>query len=261
MAILLITHDLGVVAEMADYVVVMYAGKVVEEGEVVALFENPQHPYTQGLLKSKPIINQRQDELYSIPGQVPNPLELAPSCYFHDRCAHCMDICRTTEPALKRGPANARRLLAGCTRRRSRMAELNQPLLEVNGLKKYFPIKSGLLGRTVGSVKAVDDISFTIKRGETFGLVGESGSGKSTVGRTILRLTDKTDGEVKFNGVDLYELPPQELRGCGRRCSSSSRIRTARSIRACASATRSARRCSTTASHRTRRFATGSWKC
>lgn len=101
MSILLITHDLGVVAEMADYVVVMYSGKVVEEGEVVQLFENPQHPYTRGLLKSKPIINQRKDELYSIPGQVPNPLELQDSCYFHDRCEHCMDICRTQVPVLK----------------------------------------------------------------------------------------------------------------------------------------------------------------
>ena len=113
MAILLITHDLGVVAEMADYVVVMYAGKVVEEGEVVALFENPKHPYTQGLLKSKPIISQRQDELYSIPGQVPNPLELRPSCYFHDRCAHCMDICRTTRARIEADGERAEsRLLA-----------------------------------------------------------------------------------------------------------------------------------------------------
>ncbi|RRJ63072.1 ABC transporter ATP-binding protein [Paenibacillus oralis] len=102
MAILLITHDLGVVAEMADYVVVMYAGKIVEEGEVTRLFESPKHPYTQGLLKSKPIMGQRQDELFSIPGQVPNLLELKPSCYFHDRCAHCMDVCRTKEPALGR---------------------------------------------------------------------------------------------------------------------------------------------------------------
>lgn len=78
MSILLITHDLGVVAEMADYVIVMYSGKIVEEGEVVELFNNPKHPYTKGLLKSKPVINQRQDELYSIPGQVPNPLELVP---------------------------------------------------------------------------------------------------------------------------------------------------------------------------------------
>ncbi|MDU7477755.1 MAG: ABC transporter ATP-binding protein [Paenibacillus macerans] len=102
MAILLITHDLGVVAEMADYVVVMYAGKIVEEGEVTRLFSSPKHPYTQGLLKSKPILGQRRDELFSIPGQVPNLLELTPSCYFHDRCAHCLDVCRTKEPVLER---------------------------------------------------------------------------------------------------------------------------------------------------------------
>ncbi|MBP1999867.1 oligopeptide/dipeptide ABC transporter ATP-binding protein [Paenibacillus shirakamiensis] len=101
MSILLITHDLGVVAEMADYVIVMYSGKVVEEGEVEALFNHPKHPYTQGLLKSKPVIHERQDELYSIPGQVPSPLELTPSCYFHDRCEHCMSICKAEEPALK----------------------------------------------------------------------------------------------------------------------------------------------------------------
>jgi peptide/nickel transport system ATP-binding protein len=101
MSLMLITHDLGVVAEMADYVIVMYAGKIVEEGEVVQLFNHPKHPYTQGLLKSKPVLNQRQKELYSIPGQVPNPLELTSSCYFHDRCGHCMDICRVKEPILK----------------------------------------------------------------------------------------------------------------------------------------------------------------
>jgi len=101
MSILLITHDLGVVAEMADYVVVMYSGKIVEEGEVVELFNNPRHPYTQGLLKSKPIINQRQDQLYSIPGQVPNPLSLTESCYFHDRCGQCMVICESKEPQLR----------------------------------------------------------------------------------------------------------------------------------------------------------------
>lgn len=101
MSILLITHDLGVVAEMADYVIVMYSGKIVEEGEVVQLFTQPKHPYTKGLLKSKPVLNQLQDELYSIPGQVPNPLELTESCYFHDRCEHCMAVCRTREPSLK----------------------------------------------------------------------------------------------------------------------------------------------------------------
>ncbi|KOY15412.1 ABC transporter ATP-binding protein [Paenibacillus xylanivorans] len=104
-SILMITHDLGVVAEMADYVVVMYAGKVVEEGEVVQLFESPKHPYTQGLLRSKPIINQRQDELYSIPGHVPDPLSLKDSCHFADRCEHCMSICTTQMPTLNQlGP-------------------------------------------------------------------------------------------------------------------------------------------------------------
>ncbi|MEC0107493.1 ABC transporter ATP-binding protein [Paenibacillus taichungensis] len=104
-SILMITHDLGVVAEMADYVVVMYAGKVVEEGKVVQLFESPKHPYTQGLLRSKPIINQRQDELYSIPGHVPDPLSLKDSCHFADRCEHCMSICNTQMPTLKQlGP-------------------------------------------------------------------------------------------------------------------------------------------------------------
>lgn len=89
---------------------------------------------------------------------------------------------------------------------------MSEALLEVNHLKKYFPITKGLLNHTVGQVKAVDDISISLQPGETFGLVGESGSGKSTVGRTILRLTDKTDGEIKFHGVDIHTLSPAEMR-------------------------------------------------
>lgn len=111
MSIMLITHDLGVVAEMADYVIVMYAGKIVEEGDVEELFERPKHPYTQGLLKSKPVIGQRAEELYSIPGQVPSPLELTESCYFHDRCESCIPICRTRQPKLSKVAAGH---LAAC---------------------------------------------------------------------------------------------------------------------------------------------------
>ncbi|MFC7678944.1 ABC transporter ATP-binding protein [Paenibacillus sp. GCM10028914] len=103
-SIMLITHDLGVVAEMADYVVVMYAGKVIEEAPVIELFQNPKHPYTKGLLKAKPIINQKQDRLYSIPGQVPNPIELGSNCHFHDRCEFCMNICVEKEPPLGLDP-------------------------------------------------------------------------------------------------------------------------------------------------------------
>ncbi|SMG09276.1 ABC transporter ATP-binding protein [Paenibacillus aquistagni] len=99
-AIMMITHDLGVVAEMADHVVVMYAGKVIEEAPVHELFNNPKHPYTQGLLKAKPVISNRQDRLYTIPGQVPNPVELGENCYFNDRCEHCMEICVQKQPDL-----------------------------------------------------------------------------------------------------------------------------------------------------------------
>ena len=100
-SILLITHDLGVVAEMADYVVVMYAGKVVEEGGVMEIFKNPSHPYTKGLLKSKPIITERKEELYSIPGQVPNPVGIPDSCYFSERCECCKPECKNTIPHLR----------------------------------------------------------------------------------------------------------------------------------------------------------------
>ncbi|HOJ08991.1 MAG TPA: ABC transporter ATP-binding protein [Clostridiales bacterium] len=100
MSIMLITHDLGVVAEVADYVIVMYAGKVVEEGPVLEIFKNPKHPYTIGLLKSKPQIDQTQGRLYSIPGNVPNPIGLPEMCYFAERCENCMEICKTTFPPL-----------------------------------------------------------------------------------------------------------------------------------------------------------------
>lgn len=100
-AVMLITHDLGVIAEMADYVVVMYAGKVVEEAPVIELFKKPMHPYTIGLLQSKPIINKDQQRLYSIPGQVPNPIGMPESCYFCERCDKVMDICRAKQPPIK----------------------------------------------------------------------------------------------------------------------------------------------------------------
>ncbi len=100
-SIMLITHDLGVVAEMADFVVVMYAGKIIEQGDVRSIFKNPKHPYTVGLLNSKPVVNQRKEVLYSIPGQVPNPIGMPDNCYFHERCSSCMEICTQKIPKLK----------------------------------------------------------------------------------------------------------------------------------------------------------------
>ena len=103
MSIMLITHDLGVVAEMADYVVVMYAGKIVEKGSVEDVFEHPTHPYTVGLMKSKPVIGKtdHNQKLYSIPGQVPNPINMPENCYFNERCEFCTEACRTQVPELK----------------------------------------------------------------------------------------------------------------------------------------------------------------
>lgn len=101
MSILFITHDLGVVAEMADYVIVMYAGKIIEKASVLELFKNPKHPYTKGLLKSKPIIGKREKRLYSIKGQVPSLSELKESCYFNDRCEQCIGICKEKFPVLR----------------------------------------------------------------------------------------------------------------------------------------------------------------
>lgn len=100
-SILLITHDLGVVAEMADYVIVMYAGKIVERGPVMEMYTNPQHPYTKGLLKAKPLIGERKESLFTIAGQVPNLAELSESCYFADRCEYRKDICLKKHPELK----------------------------------------------------------------------------------------------------------------------------------------------------------------
>jgi len=100
-SVLLITHDLGVVAEVADYVIVMYAGKIIEEAPVLELFENNMHPYTKGLLKAKPILGKRTERLHTIEGNVPNLSELKPSCYFSDRCTKCMEICKRKAPTLQ----------------------------------------------------------------------------------------------------------------------------------------------------------------
>lgn len=97
-SIMLITHDLGVIAEMADFVVVMYAGRVVERGTVDEIFKNPSHPYTIGLMNSKPAVGKKVDRLYSIPGKVPNPIDMPNYCYFYDRCDKRMDICKRKYP-------------------------------------------------------------------------------------------------------------------------------------------------------------------
>lgn len=205
---ILITHDLGVIAQMADRLAVMYAGRVVEQGTTREVLAEPRHPYTQGLIASRPVPGQRLHRLYSIPGR----------CRIWRACQNTVRL----PSAVRRPPLAAAMASRRCTARRSASPPVSstlegarmstEPLVEVKGLKKYFPLRDGLFGRTSGQLKAVDDVSFSIRKGRIFGLVGESGSGKTTVGRTLLGLHDKTAGEVMFKGQALDSLSKEALR-------------------------------------------------
>ena len=196
MSMMFITHDLGVIAEIADDVIVMYKGKIVETGTVQQIFEDPQHPYTKGLLACRPRLDKK--------------LRILPTVRdFMDE--------REDGTILERMDATVEAAVDGLEitqaeidDRNTRLA-MEQPLLDVRNLEVHFPIKSGLFGRTSGFVKAVDDITFDVKPGETLGLVGESGCGKTTTGRAILRLVEPTGGSVTFNGHDVRKLNDGEL--------------------------------------------------
>ena len=223
MAVLLITHDLGVVAEVCDRVVVMYAGQVVETGTVHEIFAEPAHPYTRGLLASLPSVDQPGKRLDSIPGTVPNPIDWPHGCRFRARCSSASEACERPQELVGLGAKGARRA-AGRAPRPSMshrgdavIDRTTAPLLSVSGLEKHFPLRKGMLGRAVEHVKAVDGVDFDIWRGETLGLVGESGCGKSTTGRALLRLLEPTAGEVHFDGMDVRALDRVGLRTFRRR--------------------------------------------
>ena len=209
MSIMLITHDLGVVAEMCDDVVVMYAGRVVERGPVDEVFGSPQHPYTEALLQSIPLLGMTQAEkLRVIRGTVPSPLDWPQGCRFEPRCDYAFAKCAEEHPPLfpvdRQESAcwlceHGRR--AGAPRRRCERRERPEVLLEARGVKKYFPVRRGLLRRTVAQrAGRRRRRPRRCARGETVGLVGESGCGKSTLGRTLLRLLEPTGGRDLLRG-------------------------------------------------------------
>ena len=230
-AIILITHDLGVVAEVADEVAVMYAARIAERATVHELFQRPLHPYTWGLMDSLPRLGARVDRLNQIPGQPPSLLDPPAGCRFHPRCAHALEICRTTTPLLVAEPDAPEHLracvldaatatsaaatrLAGAPAVGAAAAERGgDELLVVEDLRKDFPLhRASIFDRAPGVVRAVDDVSFTLRRGETLGIVGESGCGKSTLARCITRLIDPTAGRVVFEGRDITALTRDEMR-------------------------------------------------
>ena len=207
MGMLLITHDLGVVAENADRVGVMYAGELVEEGARDAFFASPQHPYSRMLFDALPRPGDG-GRLTTIPGQVP-PLDGAlVGCRFAPRCPFAFARCRDESPDWQ--TINGQRVrchLAGSLPARiertltaQTTASTSQALLQVDGLKVHFPIRRGLIQRTVGQVRAVDDVSLDIQAGRTLALVGESGCGKTTVGKALLRLIEPTAGSIVLGG-------------------------------------------------------------
>ena len=224
MAILLITHDLGIVAQMAHRVAVMYAGQIVEVAEAARFFAAPQHPYSRKLFEALPGSGKRGTELAVIRGQVPPLTEEFRRCRFTDRCDFAFDRCSAEAPGWTRiGPGHEVRCFlrererAGAASSEAGAADATVAagqtvsLLSVRNLKVHFPIRKGLFKRTAGYVKAVDGVSLAIGAGRTLGLVGESGCGKTTVGKAILQLI-RPEGEVEFGGAELTRLRGAALR-------------------------------------------------
>ncbi len=230
MAIIWITHDLGVVAGLVDKVAVMYSGYIVEMAPVRDLYMATSHPYTLGLLESIPTIDGSEERLIPIPGLPPDLLQEAQHCPFAPRCRFAVEKCWEENPPLLAVDEDhfsacwrwdeIRGLAAVATKAAVvNVADVTvadekptDALLQVRDLKKHFPVQEGLLRRQVGAVQAVDGVTFDVMRGETLGLVGESGCGKSTTGRTILQLLKPTAGKVILNGQDLTQLGKEELR-------------------------------------------------
>ena len=225
MALLLITHDLGIVAKMAHRVAVMYAGEIVELAEREAFMRAPQHPYSQKLFAALPSPLRRSEGLAVIPGQVPPLTQSFGYCRFSARCEFAFEKCKTETPRLleprpghlarcflrEDGPA-APRLAASLQGAARTEGTAGQQLLEVKDLQVHFPVRKGIFKRTVGHVRAVDGVSFELREGRTLALVGESGCGKTTTGKALLKLIEPTSGRIAFRNDDVTDLTRAEMR-------------------------------------------------
>jgi peptide/nickel transport system ATP-binding protein len=229
MAVLLITHDLGIVAGMADRVAIMYAGQLVEEASRDRFFREARHPYSRKLFQSLPDVRKRDYALDTIRGTVPVLNHEFTGCRFAERCDHAWDVCRTRVPAWNLVPdghhvrchladktirpaATSAPDPAAAPRHEAQHPASGDTLLEVSDLKVHFPIHRGVFKRVVGHVYAVDGVSMSIPQGCTQALVGESGCGKTTVGKGILQLLRPTGGSVRFEDTELTSLKGERLR-------------------------------------------------
>ena len=228
MAVMLITHDLGIVADNVDHLAVMYAGQIVEQAPRETFFAEPKHPYSQKLFAAVPDRHKRGQRLDVIKGSVPVLNKTFSGCRFAERCdsawLYCHQAvprwvsehgagvrCHLHDPQVKDKPT-LRKLGPKTSGKPQDIDASRQSLLQVDSLKVHFPIQRGLFKHVVGHVKAVDDIDLTIQQGHTLALVGESGCGKTTVGKAILQLLKPTAGTVNFAGKDLTTLDKTALR-------------------------------------------------
>ncbi len=225
MAILLITHDMGIVNQMADDLCIMYAGRIVEQGRREQIFGNMMHPYTKRLFESIPKPGDEAFQLNTIPGLVPPATDYGEGCLFADRCAYTMDVCRTHDGKVyKVEPGHTVRchlFEGGVTQTAVQMEPRipapkkqsgGEPLITVQALKTWFPVRKGVFRRVANYVKAVDDVDLELAKGSTVALVGESGCGKTTLGESILRLNREVRGTVRFQDTDVMNLPTDELK-------------------------------------------------
>jgi peptide/nickel transport system ATP-binding protein len=195
MSTIFITHDLGVVAEIADRVIVMYKGKIVEQGLVVDIFGNPQHPYTKGLLACRPPLGKRLSQLPVI------------ADFMTEENGELIELESDMHALIDRFVVTPEQ-----TVNRLKDLEAKKPVLEVKGLNTWFPSKTNIFGKPLEYVKAVNNVTFDIYPGETLGLVGESGCGKTTLGRTILKLVPAHSGKVYYDGKDIFNLSDEEMK-------------------------------------------------
>lgn len=228
-AVVIVTHNLGIVARYAERIYVMYSGSVVEMSDTQQIFYNPQHPYTRSLLRAIPRLDDTKDRvLVPIHGLPPNPAERPEYCPFYDRCEYRKEECITKgKPELKEvAPGH----ISSCWLNAQELAKKEEEIrnkeilkapekhikeelcLEVKDVRKYFSIYEGVLRKKVGDIKAIEDISFTLRKGETLGIVGESGCGKTTLARSIMRVYKPESGQILFHGEDIANYSDKQLK-------------------------------------------------